>query len=301
MSKHPTAEPESCDLGPMAGTFAGAVASGQSALRVALMVNPLRHRRETLRAAVVAAALLFLSTIPARADHWFATNVRGTVLMLVDDKWQDITAGQVLPATVVVRTLDNGQLTLAADGVGINLGGDAAVQLLEADSGVALTQYAGSLDVQADAGTAVTVQTPTGTVSFSAGSVQTMVDANGTRVAVTSGKARIAGASGKPIHVAAGQAVNVATNGAPTLEEPAQPPGEPTEDPVPAGEPPAGPPGTPPVDPPDPPDHANPNLPGGGGHPSSGGGGPPGNSNAGGNAGAGGNGSADDKGNGKGN
>lgn len=234
-----------------------------------------------MKTAAAAAALILLSAVPALADHWSATNVRGTALILIDDKWQDIAVGQVLPAAAVVRTLENGQLTLVSAGIGIGLGGDAAVQIVEVSGGVALTHYAGTLDVQAQASAQVMVETPNGKVTFSAGSVRTVVSEDRTRVVVTSGRAQIADATGHAIDVAAGEAADVTIAGT-TLEEPAALPAESPAD-TPLGNKPlaapssssAGTPlGTDPASPPG--GGGRPSSPGGGGGPSPGGaGGPP--------------------------
>ena len=227
------------------------------------MVKALRQTIEATRRLALAAVLFLLTAAPALAQHWFATNVRGTVLMLVDDKWQDITAGQILPAVVVVRTLDSGQLTLAGTGIGIRLGGDGAVQILEGEEGLAFTHYAGSLDIEAGASTRVTVETPNGRVSFTAGSVQTVISEQKTRVVVMSGKSQIADATGRAVNVNAGQAANVAMAGT-ILEDPPSA-GSAAEPGTPADPPPAGG-GSPPVDPPDPPGGTGgPNPPGGDG------------------------------------
>ena len=78
------------------------------------------------------AALCFsvLTTI-ALADDWAAVKLRGQVFQLVDNEWQPLKRGDVVPDDRVLRTLRNGRVELHRDGEVISLGPHTQVQIVD--------------------------------------------------------------------------------------------------------------------------------------------------------------------------
>lgn len=170
-----------------------------------------------MRPLAAAAAIVLLSSASAWAAGWSATNVRGTVLSLVGDKWEDLSAGQELPGSIVVRTLGSGRLSLSGSGAAIALGGNAAVQIVEQGRFLALKQHAGTILVVAGAGTSITIETPAGSIELTLGTVQIAISGGGTRVEVREGTAQVIDIAGINTAMTAGQSARITANGVSVL------------------------------------------------------------------------------------
>jgi hypothetical protein len=177
------------------------------------MLSTPRRIFRLCRIVIAASAAMMLSAGAALAGAWSATEVHGTVLSLTGDKWEDVASGQAFPGSLVVRTLGSGRITLAGGGVGLRLGSNGAVQIVEQGRSYALKQYAGALAVAADAAHAVTIELPNGRVSFSAGQIQISISGAVTRIDVREGIARFVDANGVDTALAAGQSARVADAG----------------------------------------------------------------------------------------
>lgn len=176
-----------------------------------------QHRLGRLVRPLAAAAAMILLSGPAWAAGWSATNVRGTVLFLVGEKWEDLSAGQELPGDIVVRTLGNGRLSLSGSGAAVGLGGNAAVQIVEQGRSLALKQHAGTILVVAGAGTTMTISTPAGSIELTLGTVQIAISGGGTRVEVREGTAHVFDIAGIDTMMTAGQSARVTSNGVDVL------------------------------------------------------------------------------------
>lgn len=104
-----------------------------------------------LLGASVAGTLLLATS--AFADDWTAVQLRGQVLQLVDNQWQPLVRGMVVPDSRVVRTLGFGHVTLTRGQETLDLGPNTQIQIH--DRGTAalpsttVTQYFGSVSVEA--------------------------------------------------------------------------------------------------------------------------------------------------------
>src|SRR3569833_2989184 len=66
-----------------------------------------RHLTMFMLRTAVTAALVLLSAQIAAADDWVAAKLRGRVLQLIDNQWQPLNRGDVVPDARVIRTLFN--------------------------------------------------------------------------------------------------------------------------------------------------------------------------------------------------
>jgi len=180
-------------------------------------VNPRLLR--LCRSLIVASAAMLMTAGTALAGSWAAREVRGTVLFLSGNKWEDVASGQVFPGNVVIRTLGTGRVTLAGGGVGVGLGGNAAVEIVEDGQSYAMRQYAGALVVAADAAHPVSIEVPNGRVSFSAGQLQISISGAVTRVDVREGSARFTDMRGTETPLAAGHSARAAQVGVSVRDE----------------------------------------------------------------------------------
>jgi hypothetical protein len=89
----------------------------------------------------------------AAAEAWQVNAVRGTALTLVDGHWVEIEAGLTLPDASVVRTLQSGNVELAAGGNIIDVGRSTAIEVFtnSTDGETLLKQYSGTITVSAQA------------------------------------------------------------------------------------------------------------------------------------------------------
>lgn len=128
-------------------------------------------------------AVLVLFPLASLADDWTADKLRGQVVQLVDNQWQPLRRGMVVPDTRIVRTMKTGHVTFLRGTETVELGPDTQIQIYD-KAGVrpftTVKQYFGSVSVEADVRNVqhFGVDTP-----FLAAVVK------GTRFTVTSGKA----------------------------------------------------------------------------------------------------------------
>jgi hypothetical protein len=144
-----------------------------------------------LRLLPLAAAFALLAS-PALAA-WTAVSASGGVLLLQDGEWTDLPVGSEVASGVPVRTLQSGRVELSDGGLTLQLGSDSAVQVDEAEGGVLVTQFAGTvlLDARVRRGEAVVLRTPELTVTLGPGRSQLTVFGDTGRVVVASGSATI--------------------------------------------------------------------------------------------------------------
>jgi len=98
-----------------------------------------------------AAALMLLGlAAPATAadPSWVSSHVRGTVIYLAGDKWEEIVQGQSL-VTASVRTLRSGELSLETGGVELRLGPSSVLELGSSPEhpGSQLRHYIGTMTI----------------------------------------------------------------------------------------------------------------------------------------------------------
>lgn len=133
---------------------------------------------------IVAAALAVwgLSGAGASADDWTADKLRGQVLQLIDNQWQPLSRGMVVPDSRVIRTLGSGRVTFTRGNETVDVGPDTQIQIYDKGGRKPFTtvkQYFGSVSVEAEVEQVqhFAVQTP-----YLAAVVK------GTRFTVTSGR-----------------------------------------------------------------------------------------------------------------
>lgn len=130
----------------------------------------------------VLGAVLVLMPLAAFADDWTATQLRGQVVQLVDNQWQPLKRGMVVPDSRVVRTMKTGRVTFERGSETVDLGPDTQIQIYDKAGKKPFTtvkQYFGTVAIEADVRNVqhFGVDTP-----FLAAVVK------GTRFTVTSGK-----------------------------------------------------------------------------------------------------------------
>ncbi len=157
--------------------------------------------------------LMTASASAAFAAGWAASSVKGTALLLETGKWVDITVGQSLPASAVVRTLGSGRLSLVGEGLSLAMGGNAALEISDGKDLVQLHHHAGAIAVLSANGQRVSINTPTGRVVLSNARVEIAISAGVARVAIVEGVAAIVDSGGRQIELTAGQTARVAAAG----------------------------------------------------------------------------------------
>jgi hypothetical protein len=101
----------------------------------------------------MAATTIALSSTSAWADDWLAAQLRGQVLQLVNNQWQPLERGMVVPDDRVLRTAASGHVTLTRGQETLDLGPNTQIQIH--DRGTAgrpnttVTQYFGTVAVEA--------------------------------------------------------------------------------------------------------------------------------------------------------
>ena len=98
------------------------------------------------------AIALVLSAVPATADNWTATKLRGGVFVWTNDDWQQIGRGQVVPDGTVMRTQRNGRVTLARGEETVALGPDTQIDVIDKDGQLFTTvkQWYGEVEIEAE-------------------------------------------------------------------------------------------------------------------------------------------------------
>jgi hypothetical protein len=163
-----------------------------------------------LRATLLVLPLQLGATSMAAAADWVAADVRGTVLLLVDDKWQELTAGQVLPSPATLRTLGGGRLTIQSEGFAFALGGATALRLERAGTPT-ISHMAGIMAFAVAPPHRMVMATPSGAVSTGGGRGRLTI-ANGRAVIeLDAGTATAVSPDGNAIELAAGQSLDLGT------------------------------------------------------------------------------------------
>lgn len=130
----------------------------------------------------LAMACAFFAVGFAQADDWTASKLRGRVLQLIDNQWQPLDRGMVVPDTRPIRTLRSGRVTLVRGNETVDVGPDSEIQIVDRGGSKPFTtvkQQFGTVSVEAEVRQVqhFAVQTP-----YLAAVVK------GTRFTVTSGK-----------------------------------------------------------------------------------------------------------------
>lgn len=101
----------------------------------------------------VLGAVLVLMPLAAVADDWTAAQLRGQVVQLVDNQWQPLKRGMVVPDSRVVRTMKTGHVTFERGSETVDLGPDTQIQIYDRAGKKPFTtvkQYFGTVAVEAD-------------------------------------------------------------------------------------------------------------------------------------------------------
>ena len=130
---------------------------------------------------IIALAILFLVG-PAVADDWVAVKLRGTVSQFVDQQWQPLKRGDVVPDARFIRTALNGVVQFSRGGETIDLQPNTQIQIFDRHGAKPFTtvnQSFGTVAIEANVENVqhFSVQTP-----FLAAVVK------GTKFVVTSGR-----------------------------------------------------------------------------------------------------------------
>jgi len=105
-----------------------------------------------LLTAILTAGLMLLP-VAALADDWTADKLRGQVVQFVDNQWQPLKRGMVVPDTRIIRTMKTGRVTFLRGSETIDLGPDTQIQIYDKAGKKPFTtvkQYFGVVAVEAD-------------------------------------------------------------------------------------------------------------------------------------------------------
>ncbi len=161
-----------------------------------------------IRAAALAilAALLLVSTAAwAAGEAWTATRVRGTVIKLVGDRWEEVARGEIL-TDATVRTLRSGRISMEDGAIAIDVGPNSVLELDSSPSGsaTALRQYLGSLTIAGTGRKGVSLQAGRLVVTRIDGHATLTVNETATSVTVLDGTLSVRGPTGASVDVSAG-------------------------------------------------------------------------------------------------
>jgi len=128
------------------------------------------------------AAIALLIPSAALADDWLAAQLRGDVFVSVDNHWQPLKRGGIVPDSEMIRTMASGHATFTRGQETVDVGPNTQLQILDKGHAKPFTtvkQYFGTISVEAQVENVqhFAVDTP-----FLAAVVK------GTRFTVTSGK-----------------------------------------------------------------------------------------------------------------
>jgi hypothetical protein len=145
-------------------------------------------------ALAMSASLSFAAELP-----WVSTAVRGTVIYLAGDKWEEVSRDQDL-TTASIRTLRSGHLSAAASGLVLEIGPSTVLELgsSKAAGGSQVRHYIGTLTISGLADTPADVVLQAGRVVVTSiqGEVQVTVTSDATTLAVHSGSILVRGTGG---------------------------------------------------------------------------------------------------------
>jgi hypothetical protein len=160
---------------------------------MAAPMPPIARRLANLVVAIVASVLTVSASAGAPGD-WVVVSVRGTVLKLVDDSWQELLVGEVVVPSGIVRTLRSGRLVLQQGEVTLSIGGDAALEVdLLLDGGVLVNHFLGAVAIDTgNSAVPITVETTMLTAVAHATAFSVTFDGNSADVKVTRGQVLVA-------------------------------------------------------------------------------------------------------------
>lgn len=145
--------------------------------------------------AIVLLALIQSTAFAAVFDDWTAVSVRGTVVYLVGDYWEELARGGIIAAGQPVRTLQSGRLQLQRRDTIISLGPNTAVEIDHGgpDAATTVRQYSGSVIVRANPRQSehIAVETPVLAIMVNGGIVSVAFGQGTAEVRVDSGTVSI--------------------------------------------------------------------------------------------------------------
>ena len=137
-----------------------------------------------------------MATMAAAASdvRWVSAGVRGMVIHLVEDHWEELALGQEL-VDATLKTLRSGHLTVATGGpLTIDVGPNSTLAFRTSVAGTALLfQYEGALTLSADGrrGSRVTLKAGDLTLTGLTGTVEVVVDEGSVKLNVEAGTVTI--------------------------------------------------------------------------------------------------------------
>jgi hypothetical protein len=176
-----------------------------------------RPIKAALQRGLFALAALALTVAPTvAAEGWRVLQSRGTVFVLVGEKWEEVTRNQLFSGEQIVRTLPSGRLSLEGDDGRLDLGGGTAIQF----SGRRITQFSGTIVATIAPGATLLIAADDALVTIR-GTVELRLEGEDLSLNVISGTATLDDPSlGKAVALAAGQSVD--SNAASTEQSPAK-------------------------------------------------------------------------------
>jgi hypothetical protein len=93
------------------------------------------------------------SAAASLADDWTADKLRGQALQLVENQWQPLSRGMIVPDSRVVRTLANGRVTFTRGNETVEIGPNTQIQIFDRAGSKPFTtvkQYFGTVAVEAE-------------------------------------------------------------------------------------------------------------------------------------------------------
>ena len=161
---------------------------------------------------LMAVGLTLAAVVEARAaDSWIVEDLRGTVVRLSGDHWQEVLKGESIGTFAVLQSLAGSRAILRSNDLRLRLGAKTAVEAAITTQLIALDQYSGTIEIVI-ASTSVldlAVRTPGLLVSSPGGRLSIEVNGNVTEIAVLSGTAEaIDTASGRKLVLYDGESTN---------------------------------------------------------------------------------------------
>lgn len=104
-----------------------------------------------LRAAAVVLGLT-VSTVAVSADDWIAERLRGAVFTFVDGGWVQLHRGDVVPDRQVVRTQNNGRITLVRGAEIVEVSPNSQIEIVDKDGQqfTTVNQWYGTVAIEAE-------------------------------------------------------------------------------------------------------------------------------------------------------
>ncbi len=147
-----------------------------------------------LASAVVFGVTMVTTAATASDVRWVSAGVRGMVIHLVEDHWEEVAPGQEL-ANATLKTLRSGHLTVATGGpLTIDVGPNSTIAFRNSAAGAAVVfQYEGALTLSVDGSgdSRVTLKAGDLTLTGLTGKVKVVVDEGSVRLDVGAGTVTI--------------------------------------------------------------------------------------------------------------